>query len=162
MNKVLFVIVFAFLISVAVAFLEPLEGRLADTIVLTLHNLGFVLGTGAATIIYVLNILAEKNEGLRQAKMPVDRFLFSFAWAGLALMIFVHTAEFLGEQSLVHWAKLISVLAILAAYIWFYLVRRAKKLAPQQGLLKFLPHVVLLFWYIDFFLSSFWLPGWHF
>ena len=176
MSKVIFAIGIALLFSVIIAVFQAVEERGVDLVILTLHNLGFVLGTGAATIINVFNVWAEKNEGLRQVKMPVVRFLFSFVWAGLVLMLFVHTAEFLGEQSLVHWAKFISVLAILAgvSYIWFYLFRRAKKLAPQLGQtpsqeflsiqkqLKFLPPVVLLFWYIDFFLNSFWPPGWHF
>ena len=176
MNKVVFGIILAFIISVAIAFFQALEGRVADITILALHNFGFVLGTGAATIINIFNVMAEKRDELRTAKMPMVRFLFRFVWVGLILMLFVHTAEFVGEQSLVHWAKFISVLAILAgvSYIWFYLFRRAKKLAPQSGQtpsqeflsiqkqLKFLPPVVLLFWYIDFFLNSFWLPGWHF
>lgn len=176
MNKILFGIVFAFLASVVVAFFEPLGKGVADTVILTLHNLGFVLGTGAATIINVFNVLAEKNEQLRQAKMPVVKFLFRFVWAGLLLMLFVHAEEFLGDQDIVHWAKFISVLAILigVSYIWFYLFPRAKKLAPQPGetpspeflhiqkQLKFLPAIVLFFWYTDFFLNSFWLPDWEF
>lgn len=176
MNKVLLAIIFAFLISVALASQQPAEGRVADIAILTLHNLGFVLGTGAATIINVFNIVAEKNEAVRQAKMPVVRFLFYFVWAGLILMLFVHTQEILGEQDLVHWAKFASVLAILAgvSYIWFYLFPTAKKLAPKPGdkpsqeflniqkQLKLLPPIVLFFWYMDFFLNSFWLPDWEF
>lgn len=176
MEKVLLAVIFAFIISAAITLQQTIEGRIADVVILTLHNLGFVLGTGAATIINIFNVLAEKNEGLRQAKMPVVRFLFRFVWAGLLLMLFVHTVEFLGEQNLVHWAKFISVLAILAgvSYIWFYLMPKAKKLAPRPGetlsseFLRtqkqfiFLPPIVLFFWYMDFFLNSFWPPLGHF
>lgn len=176
MEKVLFAVIFAFIISSAISFQQTIEGSMADVTILTLHNLGFVLGTGAATIINVFNIFAEKDDVLRQAKMPVVRFLFYFVWAGVLLMLFVHTQEFIGEQDLVHLAKFASVLAILAgvSYIWFYLFPQAKKLAPKPGekpsreflniqkQLKVLPPLVLFFWYADFFLNSFWLPDWEF
>jgi drug/metabolite transporter (DMT)-like permease len=176
MSKVIFAIGMALLFSVIIAVFQAVEGRGVDLVILTIHNLGFVFGTGAATIINVFNVLTEKREEFRTAKMPLVRFLFSFVWIGLILMLFVHTAEFLGEQNIVHWAKLIAVYAILAgaSYIWFYLFPRVKKLAPHSGenpsleflsiqkQLKVLPALVLFFWYLDFFLNSFWPPGWHF
>lgn len=175
MNKIIFSIVIAFVVSVAVAFFRPIEG-LSDTIIVTIHNLGFILGTGAATIINIFNIIADKDEKLRQVKMSAARFLFRFVWAGTLLMLFVHTEEFIGEQDIIHWAKFISIIAILAgvSYIWFSLFPRVKKLMPQPGgnpspdflafqrQLKILPPLVLFFWYMDFFLNSFWLPAWHF
>jgi len=176
MRKIFLGILFAFLISVAITSVQQLEGRIGDIIIITIHNLGFVLGTGAATIINVFNVMADRDEKLRQTKMAIVRFLFYFVWAGVILMLFVHTAEFIGEQNIVHWAKFISVLAILAgvSYIWFYLFPQAKRLAPQAGenpspelwrvqkQLKLLPPLVLFFWYMDFFLNSLWIPSWHF
>jgi hypothetical protein len=70
MSKVVLAITSAFLISIAIAFQRATEGRVADIFILTLHNFGFVLGTGAATIINIFNALAEKNEALGQSKMP--------------------------------------------------------------------------------------------
>lgn len=176
MSKSILAIVFAFLISATIAIFQTIEGRAVDIFILTIHNLGFVFGVGAATIINILNIVAEKREEFRAAKMLLVRFLFKLEWFGLILMLFVHTAEFLGEQHLVHWAKFIAVYAILAgvSYIQFYLSPRVKKLAPQSGenpsleflsiqkQLKFLPPLILFFWYLDFFLNSFWPPAWHF
>lgn len=176
MRKIFLGILFAFLISVAITSVQQLEGRIGDIIIITIHNLGFVLGTGAATIINVFNVMADRDEKLRQTKMAIVRFLFYFVWAGVILMLFVHTAEFIGEQNIVHWAKFISVLAILTgvSYIWFHLFPQAKRLAPQAGenpspelwrvqkQLKLLPPLVLFFWYMDFFLNSLWIPSWHF
>ncbi|MDA2922848.1 hypothetical protein MYX07_06320 [Patescibacteria group bacterium AH-259-L07] len=147
----------------------------ADIIMLTVHNFGFVFGTGAATILNAFNIFSGKNEILKPVKPVLVRFLFKFVWLGLILMIVVHTLELLTLPNLVHWLKFLTVMVILAGvwYIYFSLLPRMKRLAPKpdespsqefiavQKQLKIFPIIVLFFWFLDFFLNSIWLPALH-
>lgn len=147
---------------------------------LFLHNLGYVFGTGAATLVNVFNIVGDKNELLRPAKPAIMNVLAKFVWTGFILMIIVHTGELVtvyvkgqtGSLLLLHWAKVITIYggAVGFGYVRFVLFPRAKASMPQPGesptreflsvrkKLMVFPLVILGLWGVDFVLNTIWEP----
>lgn len=127
-----------------------------------LHDIGYVFGTGGATILNALNFFGPKSEEFRKSKVSISIFILNFILLGLASMLVVHTAEFLAPHpasvSLLISLKFLVIwlLVPIIYYIRFGLIPEAQRNpTPEiQRKLKTVPLFGLALWWADFILNS--------
>jgi len=162
------IIVLSAFVTFGIATFVPIEFSALALLPLFLHNLGFVFGTGGAVIVNAFNILLEKNENIKPFKMAIMSIPFKFVWIGLILMLIIHTGELITEQTILHVFKALIVYVILigVSYLQFSVIPKVKTLMPKPGetpsdefisaknKTKIIPPILLVFWFLDFILST--------